>query len=133
MTAATDNDVTFSVYKKTFGDGETVTLGTNGMNGTVVNYTVFVKEAAAVTTAVTTTTTTTVTEAPAAILLGDVNCDGERDVEDAVLLSQLAVESRDVVVTAQGRLNADCNRDGKFTMDDTTLLLQFIAKLVSEL
>ena len=143
MTAATDNDVTFSVYQKTFGDGETVTLGTNGMSGTVVNYTVFVKEAAAVTTTVTTvtttettvttTTTTETTEAPAAILRGDVNCDGLRDVRDAVLLSMLIVESPDAVVSQQGMLNADCNGDGRRTMDDTTLLLQFIAKLVSEL
>ena len=143
MTAATDNDVTFSVYQKTFGDGETVTLGTNGMSGTVVNYTVFVKEAAAVTTTVTTvtttettvttTTTTETTEAPAAILRGDVNCDGMQDVRDAVLLSMLIVESPDAVVSQQGMLNADCNGDGRRTMDDTTLLLQFIAKLVSEL
>ena len=86
-------------------------------------------------TTVTTTTTTaaTTTEAPAAILRGDVNCDGLRDVRDAVLLSMLIVESPDAVVSQQGKLNADCNGDGRRTMDDTTLLLQFIAKLIKEL
>ena len=147
MTAETSNDVTFSVYKKTFDKDAAVTLGTNNMTGNVVNYTVFVKAAGAevpaetttvpvTTTAIETTTTTTTTEAVVpqqTILRGDVNCDGLRDVRDAVLLSMLIVESPDAVVTQQGMLNADCNGDGRRTMDDTTLLLQFIAKLVKEL
>ena len=138
MTAATDNDVTFSVYKKTFGDGETVTLGTNGMSGTVVNYTVFVREAAAVTTTVTTvttaetivTTTTETAEAPAELLRGDVNCNRIVDVSDSVLLARLIAEDATAKVTAQGLLNADCNNDGNRTRDDLIILLQYIAKLI---
>ena len=143
MTAATDNDVTFSVYKKTFEDGAEVTLGTNGMSGTVVNYTVFVKEAAAAVTTtepvVTTTepvvTTTepagtTVTEAPEETLRGDVNCNKIRDVSDAVLLARLIAEDSSAKVTTQGLLNADCNADGNRTRDDLIILLQFIAKLI---
>lgn len=145
MTAATDNDVTFSVYKKTFEDGAEVTLGTNGMSGTVVNYTVFVREAAAVTTTVTTvttaettvttsettvTTTTETAEAPAELLRGDVNCNRIVDVSDSVLLARLIAEDATAKVTAQGLLNADCNNDGNRTRDDLIILLQYIAKLI---
>ena len=139
MIAATDNDVTFSVYKKTFEDGAEVTLGTNGMSGTVVNYTVFVKEAAAAVTTtepVVTTTEpagTTVTEAPEETLRGDVNCNKIRDVSDAVLLARLIAEDSTAKVTTQGQnifLNADCNADGNRTRDDLIILLQFIAKLI---
>lgn len=67
MTANTNdgaNDLTFSVYKKTYNEGELVVLGENGMNGACINYTVFVT-AAEVETTTTTTTATTTTEAPA--------------------------------------------------------------------
>ncbi|MBE6872521.1 MAG: rhamnogalacturonan lyase [Ruminococcus albus] len=46
LTATSSNGVTFVAYKKNFKSGEQVVLGTNGMTGTVINYTVFVKEAA---------------------------------------------------------------------------------------
>ncbi len=44
LTASSSNDVDFVAYKKTFKAGDRVVLGTNGMTGYVVNYTVFVKE-----------------------------------------------------------------------------------------
>ena len=44
LTATSSNDVTFVAYKKSFNSGDRVVLGTNGMTGYVVNYTVFVKE-----------------------------------------------------------------------------------------
>ncbi|MBO4866172.1 MAG: rhamnogalacturonan lyase [Ruminococcus sp.] len=44
LTASSSNDVTFTAYKKEFNAGDKVVLGTNGMTGYVVNYTVFVKE-----------------------------------------------------------------------------------------
>lgn len=151
------NDVTFSVYKKTFDEGAEVTLGTNGMNGAVVNYTVFVKEAAAVSTTVTTVTTTettvTTTETTAApaettavtvtaavttedqtpILRGDVDCNQQRDVSDAVLLAKLIAEDASAAVTAQGMRNADCNANGSIEADDVITLLQFISKLIPSL
>ena len=43
QTAKSDNDVTYVVYRKQLAAGESVTLGNNGMTGTVVNYTVFGK------------------------------------------------------------------------------------------
>lgn len=86
------------------------------MTAAVVNYTVFVKEAAAVTTTVTTVTetettvTTTATEAAAEILRGDVDCNKVCDVSDA-----------------------DCNGDGNRTSEDVTRLLQYIAKMIPEI
>ena len=44
LTARSSNDVTYTAYKKAFNAGDKVVLGTNGMTGYVVNYTVFVKE-----------------------------------------------------------------------------------------
>ena len=61
LTARSSNEVDFVAYKKTFEAGEKVVLGTNGMTGNVINYTVFVKEPEIVTTTTTTTTTTTET------------------------------------------------------------------------
>lgn len=149
MTAASSNDVTFAVYKKTVEKDTVVTLGTNNMTGAVVNYTVFIQgsapEVTTTTTEVTTTTTettttttetttTTVTTEPQTVLLrGDVDCNGERDVSDVVLLARLLVEDRDAIVSEQGRRNADCDADGKTTPDDTVLLLRFIAKFVRTL
>ncbi len=38
------NAVSYDVYEKNFSEGETVTLGTNGLSGNVVMYSVFVKK-----------------------------------------------------------------------------------------
>ena len=67
LTAKSSNDVDFAAYKKTVQAGEKVVLGTNGMSGNVINYTVFLKKpeivtATTTTTSVTTTTMTTTTE-----------------------------------------------------------------------
>ncbi len=43
-TASSSNGVNFVAYKKLFKAGDRITLGTNGMTGNVINYTVFVKE-----------------------------------------------------------------------------------------
>lgn len=109
------------------------------MTAAVVNYTVFVKEAAAVTTTVTTVTetettvTTTATEAAAEILRGDVDCNKVCDVSDAVLLARLIAEDSAAVITTQGLRGADCNGDGNRTSEDVTRLLQYIAKMIPEI
>lgn len=64
-----------------------------------------------------------------AVLYGDANCDSIVDVTDAVLLARFAVEDDTAVITAQGKLNADMNRDGNLTLDDVTDILRRIAKL----
>ena len=61
-------------------------------------------------------------------VIGDVNCDGVIDVSDSVLLCRFLCEDADAVMTAQGRINADVNGDGKLTIDDNTALLDRIAK-----
>lgn len=151
FSAETSNDVVFSVYQKAFTDGEIVTLGTNGMSGNVVNYTVMVKETAAVTTAATTqtvsdTTATTSNTATATTTVssqssenteqlrrGDVNCDGIIDVTDAVQLARVIAEDSAVRISEQGLRNADCNADSMLSSDDTIELLKFISKLIPSL
>ena len=147
MRAASSNDVTFSVYQKNFADGEQITLGTNGMSGNVVNYTVMVREAAAETAPTTvstadtsasaTTKTTAITSMSAnnaeAFLRGDVNCDKTVDVTDAVQLARMIAEDPEVLISAQGKRNADCDADDKLTSEDVITLLQYIAKLIPSL
>ena len=61
-------------------------------------------------------------------VIGDVNCDGVVDVSDSVLFCRVLNEDASAVMTAQGRINADVNGDGKLTIDDNTALLDRIAK-----
>ena len=62
---------------------------------------------------------------------GDVNCDKEVDVSDAVLLARLVAEDAGANVTAQGKLNADCLKDGNLNGDDVIRILQYVAKLIN--
>ena len=59
---------------------------------------------------------------------GDANCDDSLDVSDAVLTARFVAEDHDAVITAQGKLNADMNRDGNLTGDDVIAILRKIAK-----
>lgn len=76
-----------------------------------------------------TTSKTTSTTAKATKVRGDVNCDQSVDVADAVLLARMLAEDTEAVVTANGKVNADCDDDGKLTSDDTIRILRHIAKL----
>jgi len=60
---------------------------------------------------------------------GDVDCNGDVNVADAVLLARLEAEDKEVTVSAQGKLNADCSKDGKgaLTADDLNVLLSYLA------
>ena len=69
MTAVSDNDVTFVIYKTSAKSGEKVTLGTNGQSASCVNYTVFVT-------------------ADSSNVRGDVNGDGAMNVADLVQLEK---------------------------------------------
>lgn len=89
-------DVTFSVYKKDFAAGETVSLGTNGQSSGCVGYTVIV------------------TLQGSAAVIGDVNADGTFSIADALLLEKwlLAVPDTELAdwkagdLCEDGRLNA---------------------------
>ncbi|MBP0967319.1 MAG: hypothetical protein J5722_06780 [Oscillospiraceae bacterium] len=66
-----------------------------------------------------------------ATMLGDANCDGSIDVSDAVLIARFAAEDREATMTDQGRQNADVTHDGNVDGQDTTKILQYIAKQIS--
>ena len=61
---------------------------------------------------------------------GDVDCNGEVDVTDVVLLSRWMAEDDTAVVSSQGKLNADVKNDGKYDGEDTSRILQYLAKLI---
>ncbi len=101
MQAASSNDVTFAVFRKTFSAGEKIVLGTNGMDGNVVNYTVFVKPAAA-------------------YLLGDVNADGRINAVDFSLAKFAALGN-----TAYDPA-ADIDADGAVRLTDLIWYQKFL-------
>ena len=62
-------------------------------------------------------------------LLGDADCSGKVDVSDAVLTARMVNEDRAVVITDQGKRNADCNQNGNVDSEDITMILRHIAKI----
>ncbi len=89
------------------------------------------------TTSKTTTTTTTTTTSktntnPDKILWGDVNANGVVDVNDAVLLARYVGGDTTATLKAAGEKNADVVNDGKIKVEDLTLLLRYLARLVDE-
>ncbi|MBR4200393.1 MAG: cellulose 1,4-beta-cellobiosidase, partial [Oscillospiraceae bacterium] len=108
MTASSSNDVTFSVYQKRFTANETVNLGTNGMDGNVVNYT------AAVTAA----------QEQAQALRGDVNSDGKVDRADVTALLQYLLTTG--TLTAEQAAQADMNGDNCLSAVDLSMLKRLL-------
>lgn len=131
---ASSNDVTFDMYKLDVNAGETVTLGTNGMSGNCMCYAAAVVKRETVTTTTTTVTTTTETTMPSIELLrGDVDCSGDVNVNDVILLSRYISEDKLVSVTPQGIENAECDRKEGITSSDITVILQYIAHLIDDI
>ena len=66
--------------------------------------------------------------------LGDVDCDGDVTVADAVLLARYIAEDKEVTVKAQGLLNAHCFADSGslINADDLTAILEVCANLIRE-
>lgn len=62
-------------------------------------------------------------------IAGDVTLDCSIDVSDAVLLARFCTEDSTVVITEQGKQNADVNGSGNIALDDVTVILRKIAKL----
>lgn len=69
---------------------------------------------------------------PKAKFPGDVNCDRIVDVSDAVLLARFIAEDAAATLTSDGKLNADCDGNEGLTGEDTTRILQYIAKLITK-
>ncbi len=63
--------------------------------------------------------------------LGDVDVDGDININDVIVLSRFVSEDPTIKLNDQGILNADCNSDDSINADDITLLLQYIAKLIT--
>ena len=140
----------FDVYAKELSAGQSLTLGTNGMSGACMNYTVFVKEKAEVVTtatatttaATTTTTTTTVTGKPVQTRAGDANNDGTVDLSDAVIIMQsLANPNKYGIngtderhITEQGMANADVEGGGNgLTSNDALAIQKYMLRLIDTL
>ena len=64
---------------------------------------------------------------------GDVDCSGDVDVADAVLLARYLAEDSGAHVSAQGILNADVNGSGFPDSTDVTTILKYIVHLIAEL
>jgi len=62
---------------------------------------------------------------------GDVDCNGDVDVLDAVMLARVAAEDTQTGVSAQGKLNADTNGDNAVTNQDLSKLLKYLANILS--
>ncbi len=135
-------DVEYLCYAKDFAAGETVTLGENGQSSNCVNYAVFavgMTVAVETTTTVTSETTTETTTVPvdeppvSELLRGDVDCSGDVNVADAVLLARFLAEDHEIEVTMQGKLNAYCNDDEYITSDDLAVILQYLAGILPQI
>ncbi len=61
-----------------------------------------------------------------AALYGDINCDGDIKVSDAVLLAQY-LALWDVNISSEGLEAADVRHDGKVNIKDAVLLAQHLA------
>ncbi len=66
----------------------------------------------------------------ASVKRGDMNCDGQTDVSDAVLLARFLAEDREAVITDQGMKNAETDGEAGLTMSDLTVMLKIIAKII---
>mgnify|MGYP003290146268 CR=1 FL=1 len=95
-------------------------------------------------TATTTTTTTTVSSdvTPVDVAYGDSNCDGTVNMADAVLIMQALANpdkygldgSDETHITAQGKLNADCDLSSTgMTNADALAIQKYMLKLVDKL
>ena len=84
-----------------------------------------------------TTTTTTAKGDDSDADWGNVNCstgstpEARVDVSDAVLLARLLAQDSEAVVSSQGKLNADTNKDGSLTSNDVILILKYIARIIT--
>ena len=78
-----------------------------------------------------TTTTKSTIQVDPSLLYGDVNLDGDIDLADAVLLNKSVAGVVELNDTAKA--NADCQKDGIISSDDSMTLLKFLVHLVNSL
>ena len=82
---------------------------------------------------VTTTTTTTTTEPQPEPVYGDVNCHGEVEIGDVVLLARYVAQDASAPITPQGVQNADCDKNQVVDSSDITIICRYLAHLTDTL
>ncbi|MCM1132049.1 MAG: carbohydrate-binding protein [Ruminococcus flavefaciens] len=108
-TFTSSNDVTFVLYKRTFGKMKPVVIGSNGQSTYCVNFTLFAQP-----------------HTDTAQVKGDVNSDGEVNVADLVMLNQHILAEK--VLTAEQCKSADLFSDGRIDVFDMIELRGLITK-----
>ena len=68
-------------------------------------------------------------ETEQAVVTGDIDCNGNTNIADAVLLARFIAEDAEISVSAEGKANADLDGDGDVTGADQPLLLELIANV----
>ena len=80
----------------------------------------------------TTETTETTKKQPSGTVIGDVDCNGEVNVVDAVLLARLVAETAGEDVSEDGRANAECDGQAGVQAGDLTKLLNYLCGKLSK-
>ncbi|MGN1223895.1 MAG: carbohydrate-binding protein [Ruminococcus sp.] len=106
LSFASSNDVTFELYKKSFKEGENVTLGSNGQSANCVNYIVLA-----------------MTEKE--IVKGDINSDGVFSVSDIVIMQKWLICKGDLTNWKAG----DLYEDNIINVLDLCLMKQMIKEI----
>lgn len=68
---------------------------------------------------------------PSDILIGDVNMDGEININDATMIQKYLAEL--VTFTPEQQIAADTNGDGDVNINDVTMVQKYIAELIDRL
>ncbi|MDD7184169.1 MAG: dockerin type I repeat-containing protein [Ruminococcus sp.] len=130
--AVADNDnttaeVTLMGGSVTIGDvTEPTTASTTATTATSTT-----KATTTTTKAGSTTTTSKVDPTTGNVLYGDSNVDGKVNIADVVCLNQYLVDNAKYDLSAQGKINAEVNLDGKLTAADSTSIIKSLVKLVT--
>ena len=69
---------------------------------------------------------------PVGTKYGDVNVDGYINIADVVALNMYILDNESNALTAEGKANADCLRDMKIDAQDSLVLMNFVAMVVTE-
>lgn len=140
-----DIDMVFEGVDRAVADNNNTTAKVSLVGGSVTIGDVNPVEPSSSTTATTATTpapsssatTATTTKAPATsgttgnVLYGDSNVDGKVNIADVVCLNQYLVDNAKYDLSAQGKINAEVNLDGKLTAADSTSIIKSLVKLVT--
>lgn len=126
----------------------TIPLGQNGLslseyyNGGIITTQPTVTTTTLTTTQTTTTQTITITTTSNSpfsstiderlLKAGDVDCSGEVDVKDAVLLARIVSNDPTADVQEEGKLNAECDNVAGVNANDLKQLLLYLAKQTAE-